>query len=122
MRFFSIFSRCVRLRCPICGKGRLYASLIRMNSECSQCGYSFDRESGFYLGAIYFNYGLTALIVSITYPVLVFTGSAKPQVALAICMSFAVLFPLFFFRYARSLWLGFDEFIDPHASQSNDDA
>jgi hypothetical protein len=29
------------------------------------------------------------------------------------CLAFVVLFPLLFFRFARSLWLGFDELIDP---------
>lgn len=27
--------------------------------------------------------------------------------------AFCVLFPLWFFRYARSLWLGFDQYFDP---------
>jgi hypothetical protein len=65
------------------------------------------------LGAIYFNYGLTALILSIAYPLLVLTGGMTPRGALGVGFAFAVLFPLFFFRYARSLWLGFDEFLDP---------
>ena len=84
-----------------------------MNGKCTHCGFSFQRESGFYLGAIYFNYGLTALVVTIVYPILVFTKTLTSNQALAVCMTFVVLFPLFFFRYARSLWLGFDQFIDP---------
>jgi hypothetical protein len=27
--------------------------------------------------------------------------------------AFCVFFPLWFFRYARSLWLAFDEYFDP---------
>ena len=86
-----------------------------MNSQCPQCGFAFAREDGFYLGAIYFNYGLTALVVAIAYPLLVLTETLSANAALAVCMAFVVLFPLFFFRYARSLWLGFDEFVDPRA-------
>ena len=26
---------------------------------------------------------------------------------------FVLIFPLWFFRYARSLWLGFDQYMDP---------
>lgn len=93
--------------------GRLYASYTRMNPKCDRCGFPFRREDGFYLGAIYFNYGLTALILAVGYPLLVLSGNLAPTRALAACMAFAVGFPLFFFRYARSLWLGFDEFVDP---------
>jgi hypothetical protein len=88
-----------------------------MNSHCPQCNFPFQRESGFYLGAIYFNYGLTALAVTIAYPLLVLTESLSANAALAVCMAFVVLFPLLFFRYARSLWLGFDEFMDPYAKR-----
>ncbi|MEY4176819.1 MAG: hypothetical protein RLY70_393, partial [Planctomycetota bacterium] len=27
--------------------------------------------------------------------------------------AFTVLFPMWFFRYARALWLGFDQMMDP---------
>ncbi len=116
MRFGQILFRSIRLRCPSCGQGRLYARWYQMHPQCSHCGFPFQRESGFYLGAIYFNYGLTALVVAITYPLFVFTKTLSPNEALAACMAFVVFFPLFFFRYARSLWLGFDEFIDPRGS------
>jgi len=84
-----------------------------MHERCSNCGLSFERESGFYLGAIYFNYGLTAMVVTFAYPIITLSGLATQRVALWACLAFVVLFPLLFFRYARSLWLGFDEFMDP---------
>jgi hypothetical protein len=88
-----------------------------MNDTCSHCGVPFAREGGFYLGAIYFNYGLTALIVAIAYPLLVFTQAMPAHTALRLGLGFTVFFPLLIFRHARSLWLGFDEFVDPHAKE-----
>ena len=70
MRFFSLLGRSLRLRCPRCGKDKLYSGLLRMRSSCEHCALRFEREPGFYLGAIYFNYGLTALVVAFGYPVL----------------------------------------------------
>ena len=32
--------------------------------------------------------------------------------------AFSVLFPLWFFRYARSLWVGFDQYFDPQVAES----
>lgn len=84
-----------------------------MHEKCPACGVSLVRESGFYLGSIYFNYGLTALIVAIAYPVLLFNGLVAEQTLLWSALGFVLVFPLLFFRHARSLWLGFDQFVDP---------
>ncbi len=120
--YFTVLSRAWRLRCPRCGQSKLFAGWIRMKPECENCHLHYQREPGYFLGSIYVNYGLTALLVTIFYFVLFFTGWVSPQAALWIMAGFAVVFPLWFFRYARSLWLGFDHFWDPTAAESNDSA
>lgn len=116
-RFLRLLLRACRLRCPFCGHGRLFRNWFRMHRQCAYCGASFEREPGFFLGSIYFNYGLTALIVAIVYPVSLFAGWASERVLLLSCLAFCVLFPMWFFRYARSLWLGFDQFVDPRPGE-----
>ena len=93
----------------------MFSGLFRMNATCSACGRTFEREPGFFLGSIYFNYGLTALIVSIVYPVLLFGyGLQEHETSLLIGAGvFVLLFPVIMFRHARSLWLAFDQFADP---------
>jgi hypothetical protein len=86
-----------------------------MNPACERCSFPFRREDGFYLGAIYFNYGLTALVLTAIYPLLVLTETLSARRTLVASMLFAIAFPLVFFRFARSLWLGFDEFVDPRS-------
>ena len=44
-----------------------------MHQKCAQCGYHFDRGAGYWLGAIYVNYGITAVIVTAAYLILFFT-------------------------------------------------
>ena len=90
-----------------------------MHAKCQECGLTFEREPGFYLGAIYFNYGLTALLITILYPVSTLVGGWDRQFALGICVTIAVLFPLAYFRHARSLWLGFDHFVDPRVQDKS---
>ena len=108
-----ILSRSLRLRCPRCGGDRLFSGPFRMRERCRKCGLPFAREPGFYLGSIYVNYGLTALLVTIGYFALFFSAVVLPDTALRICLAFCLLFPLWFFRYARSLWLGMDFSFDP---------
>ena len=87
--------------------------MFRMNATCSSCGRTFEREPGFFLGSIYFNYGLTALIVSIVYPVMLFGYELPETPLLVVAAVFVLLFPVIMFRHARSLWLAFDQFADP---------
>ena len=112
-RFFLLVGRALLLRCPFCGCGKLFRGFFAMHDNCPSCGKSFQREPGFFLGSIYFNYGLTALIVAVAYPVLLFGYGVPEQPLLFGALLFTLLCPVLFFRHARSLWLGFDQFADP---------
>ncbi len=111
--YFTTLSRAWRLRCPACGQTKLFANWIRMHKKCNACGLKYEREPGYFLGSIYVNYGLTALLVTALYFSLFFSEWVSPQAALALVAAFAVIFPMWFFRYARSIWLGFDHYWDP---------
>ena len=112
-------SRAWRLRCPSCGQGKLFKNLFRMHPDCDTCKLHYEREPGYFLGSIYINYGLTALLVTLFYFALFFGGWTSPTASLWIVTAFAFVFPFFFFRYARSLWLGFDHFWDPMPGDPN---
>jgi hypothetical protein len=84
-----------------------------MHDVCPSCGTAFEREAGFYMGSIYVNYGLTALVVSISYPLLLFNKVIDEQPLLFMATAFSILFPIWFFRYARAIWMGIDELCDP---------
>ena len=84
-----------------------------MNDPCRCCGRKFDREPGYLLGSIYFNYGVTAILVVVMYFSLYFSGMMTNYQRLMTLAGFSLLFPLWFFRYARSLWVAFDERFDP---------
>lgn len=112
MRLGTILARSLRLRCPRCGRGRLFEGWFRMARGCPECGLKFDREPGYFLGSIYFNYGVTAVIVTASYVVGSFVYQVPDNVLLAVLGTFCFLFPLWFFRYARALWMGLDELFD----------
>lgn len=118
LRFWTYLLRSIRLRCPQCGKGRIYYAFSKMFRHCVFCGLVYERESGYFLGAIYFNYGLTALVVTVGYPLLVFGLRLPANVIFWAAMVFCILFPFCFFRYARSLWIAFDQLCDPGESRS----
>lgn len=117
MSFGVRLYRALRLRCPVCGQGKIFSGFFKSHRQCSECGAIYDREPGFFLGSIYFNYGLTALICTISYVLLSFVYRIGDNLAMGIVLAFALLFPIWFHRYARSLWLSMDQFWDPREKQ-----
>lgn len=112
LSFSQALARGISLRCAICGKGRLFRDIIRMETHCSCCGFRFERAPGYFLGSTYINYGLTASTTTFSY-VLFHFGLGQPnQRVVPVLLLFCAFFPVVFFRYARSLWLSLDCFFD----------
>jgi uncharacterized protein (DUF983 family) len=115
-RAWVLFVRAMRLRCPVCGVGPVFRGWLRMIKRCDHCGLWFEREPGYFLGSIYFNYGLTVLIVTIIYLVPMFWLGRPVQWLIVPLVLFCLVFPLYFFRYSRCLFLSFDHYfsrLDP---------
>ena len=84
-----------------------------MRSECALCGLRFERAQGYWVGAIYLNYGMTTTIALAGYFILWAKTELSTAAQLAIWIPFLLVFPLWFFRYSRSLWLGLEFWINP---------
>jgi uncharacterized protein (DUF983 family) len=112
-RILPMLGHGLRLKCPRCGVGPLYAGVFRMHSTCPHCRLVFEREQGYFIGAIYINYAATVLIAMPGFFLLsIFTNLTIHQ-QLAIWVSFAIIFPLLFFHHSRSLWLVLDHIFNP---------
>ena len=94
-----------RLKCPRCHRGPVFFGLFKMHSECSQCHLRFEREQGFFVGAIYLNYGATVAVAVPGFFILDYWTEISLLAQLLLWGTFAAIFPLFFFRYSRCLWL-----------------
>lgn len=93
--------RGVRLRCPVCGEGRLFRSYLQMNEECPRCGVGFSRESGQWLGSMDINLTLSLLLLLTPIIFLPDIGLGRE---LMLWGAGAVLLPLGLFRFVRGLW------------------
>jgi uncharacterized protein (DUF983 family) len=58
---FKRFSAILKQLCPRCLQGKVFGKLWKMNRRCPACGLEFEREPGYYLGAMYFSYGLAVV-------------------------------------------------------------
>jgi uncharacterized protein (DUF983 family) len=105
--------RALRLRCPRCGETPLFRGWFAMARECRFCGLRFERAQGYFVGAIYINYAVTTVIAVGGYFVLWSRAGISTAAQFAIWVPFLVVFPLWFFRYSRSLWLALEYFVNP---------
>jgi uncharacterized protein (DUF983 family) len=105
--------RAVALRCPRCGATALFRGWFRMERECALCGLRFERAQGYFVGAIYINYAVSSVIAVGGYFVLWAWVGLSTAVQFAIWVPFLLVFPLWFFRYSRSLWLALEYLVNP---------
>lgn len=103
----------LRLRCPRCGIGQLYVKPFRMHDHCAHCHLTFEREQGYFIGAIYINYAATIAIAMPGFFLLDALTKITIDQQLAFWIPFALVFPLLFFHHSRSLWLVLDHFFNP---------
>jgi uncharacterized protein (DUF983 family) len=112
-----LLARALRLLCPGCGAASLFERGFRMRPRCPACGLVFEREAGYFVGAIYINYGLTVTIALAGYFLLDAWPTPPLRVQVGLWGAFAVLFPLGSFRHSKALWLALDQLVDPTGSR-----
>ena len=105
------------LSCPRCGERTLFRGPFTMNHACAVCHLVFEREPGYFVGAIYINYAATAVVAIAGFLLLDAYTTLSVTAHIVLWSIFGVTFPLFFFRYSKSLWLAFDHFINPEDPQ-----
>lgn len=108
----EIISRSLRLRCPACGRASIVSSPFRIRQDCRSCGVSFNREEGFFVGAIMANVVTTELVILLAYLLALAIGHDIDQLVIGVLLGLAVTFPLAFYHHSWSLWLGFDHLIE----------
>jgi uncharacterized protein (DUF983 family) len=107
----ATFSSTVAGKCPKCEKGAIFAQkgsilllkVPKMNETCPVCGYKFEKEPGYFLGAMYVSYGMT-IIEMLTVFIATF-WFVPLSVFFAIVLGTLVLCSFFNFRMARIIWI-----------------
>ncbi|HTY41915.1 MAG TPA: DUF983 domain-containing protein [Thermoanaerobaculia bacterium] len=97
----TVVWRGLRLRCPVCGQGRLFQSYFRMRLHCPCCGVGFAREDGQWVGSLDINTFVVAFGLMIASA---FSPEWPLPWLLAVWGAAAIAVPLVTFRFARGLW------------------
>ena len=105
--------RALALTCPRCGRAPLFRGWFRMHVVCAVCDLRFERAQGYWVGAIYINYGITVAIAVGGFFLLRQWPGLETAGQLALWVPFVLVFPLWFFRFSRALWLGLEYGLNP---------
>lgn len=101
-------------RCPNCHIGPVFADksfffslgFPKMHSHCSHCHVKFEKEPGYFFGAMFVNYGLTVGEGISTYLLAsLFFEEAFDQRILVSIASVILLLTFFNIRFSRMLWM-----------------
>lgn len=99
-------------RCPRCGGGHLYRGWFRMRDRCPTCGFQFDREPGFFVGAYFINFAIAEGLLFIALMVFVVWKSGHPDAGIALVMwvsvIMAIIAPVIIYPFSRTIWSAID--------------
>jgi uncharacterized protein (DUF983 family) len=111
----SLLGAIVRQRCPRCRLGSIFCGLFTMNEVCPVCELRFEREQGYFLGAMYFSYPLSVPLLGL----FILLGHwLLPDMRIEYIIGLSIFpyipFTPLVFRYSRVLWLYFERGANPN--------
>jgi uncharacterized protein (DUF983 family) len=103
-------------RCPRCGSGHLFHKWLKMVPDCPRCGLHFEREEGYWTGAIAVNTIIIGgIFVVVFVTAMVLTIPTIPWVPiLAAVLPIMAIGPFVAYPFSKTIWVAIDmSFLQP---------
>ena len=103
----------LKCKCPKCNSGDIFETkgnifllrMPRMHDRCGNCRYKFEKETGFFFGAMFVSYAI-AVAEMITSLVIFWSFlDLSPLNVFFIIAFIAILCSSFNFRMSRAIWI-----------------
>lgn len=97
-------------RCPRCGAGHLFHRYFSLVPDCPRCALYFEREPGYFTGALAINIAVTGGIFAVTFVALVAATIPDVPVApiLAVLVPIVVILPVLYYPFSKTVWMAVD--------------
>lgn len=121
-RLYSIFNQ----KCPRCHEGNVFENknpfkkMTAVHSNCSHCGLRYEKEPGFFFGAMYVTYMFNiAFFVTciVAYFVLLDQYISGLFLMIFYVVMTVILTPIYY-RLSRMIWLNFFQSYEPEKQGS----
>jgi uncharacterized protein (DUF983 family) len=96
--------RALSCKCPVCGKGEVFASHFQMNRNCPACRVEFWSDPGESLGAMYIDYAVAVPVFLAAWMILDWTVTLSDFAQFVIVSILSVAGILIFYPISRSAW------------------
>ncbi len=102
-------------KCPRCHKGKIFEKNnpytfnkpLLMRDSCSECDLRYEREPGFFYGAMYVSYAMmSGIFITWFISDLLWLHMEAFTLAVSVMLNILVAFPIVY-RWARIVWLNF---------------
>jgi uncharacterized protein (DUF983 family) len=100
------------LRCPRCCKGAVWGAPFRMNDACPVCGLTFEREPGYFVGAMYASYFIGIFATLPIWLGMLFAGAGLVPILIVAFILVLAIMPISF-HYSRVFWMHIDCYFNP---------
>jgi uncharacterized protein (DUF983 family) len=110
----SVLGAILHQRCPRCRRGLVFRGRFAMNNLCPVCAMKFEREPGYFVGAMYVSYAMAALLLGIlTFIISLIWPELPLHTMLLLALAFFLPLVPPVFRYSRVIWITIDRALDP---------
>jgi uncharacterized protein (DUF983 family) len=112
--------RGLRKQCPRCGTSKIFTGFWKLEPACHNCGYEFEREEGYWVGAVIINTAVTEALFLGLFLAILFTSlpDVRWQPLLAVGLIVNGIFPVVFFPHSKTLWMAVDLYVHPRRNES----
>lgn len=105
-----MIGRGLRRHCPRCGSEGIFRSFFELHERCPSCGLKFERESGYFVGAMIIITTITfgLFIVLLVGGILITWPDVPWNWLLGITIGANLLVPILFYPLAKTLWMALE--------------
>lgn len=105
-----MLGRAIVRRCPRCGANEIFTGWAALEEHCPTCGHKFEREPGYWVGALIIN--MAATLVAFLGTIGVGVALTWPDVAwnalFVATIAVALLVPVVFYPWSKSIWMAIE--------------
>lgn len=97
-------------RCPRCGSGGIFANWAALHEYCTTCGFKFEREPGYWVGALIINMAAALFVFLVTLVGgIALTWPDPPwNVLSGVTIGVMLVVPIAFYPWSKSIWMAIE--------------
>lgn len=114
----TMLRRGVLRRCPVCARGRIFRSFLRLRRTCDRCGWILEREPGTVTGSMYLVSVLSLLFSALVFCAVWLLTTWSPWLQIAVGVPVIAVVSLVALPVARGAWAAIEYYTDVRTGET----